>query len=234
MTGLLVSVRSADEAIRAAAGGATVIDVKEPDAGALGRAPLSVWRDVRRAVAPHIPVSVALGELTEWCGGRGPIVPPEAFDGLAFCKIGLAHAGPDWRDEWRSLRDRLPTGRCHWVSVVYVDWETADAPSPAEILAVAASTPGLAGVLIDTFDKSRAVLLDAEWLAWTIRVKAAGLKLAIAGGLTAETIGHLASFAPDLIAVRGAACVDGDRNRDVDAGRVMELAAIVRGLSAPL
>ena len=36
--GLLVSVRSADEAIAALAGGADVIDVKEPNRGALGAA----------------------------------------------------------------------------------------------------------------------------------------------------------------------------------------------------
>lgn len=234
MTGLLVSVRSADEAKRAAAGGATVIDVKEPDEGALGRAPVAVWRDVRRAVASRIPVSVALGELTEWRAGRGPTIPPDTFDGLAYCKIGLAHAGPDWRDDWRSLRDRLPTGRCRWVSVVYVDWETAGAPTPDEVLSVAASAPRLGGILIDTFDKSRPARLDGDWRAWTIRVKAAGLKLAIAGGLTAETIGDLAPFAPDLIAVRGAACEDGDRTRDVDASRVSDLAAIVRGMTVPL
>src|SRR5271166_6814929 len=43
---LLISVRSADEARTALAGGASIIDVKEPDHGSLGQAPWSVWRDV--------------------------------------------------------------------------------------------------------------------------------------------------------------------------------------------
>lgn len=233
MAGLLVSVRSADEARKAAAGGASVIDVKEPDEGALGRAPVAVWREVRRAVGSRIRVSVALGELSEWGEGRGPTLPPGTFDGLAFCKIGLARAGRDWREDWRTLRDRLGTGRCRWVAVVYADWESADAPAPDEVLAVAADATSVAGVLIDTFDKSRPARLDVGWLTWTSRVKAAGLRLAIAGGLTTETIGGLAMFAPDLVAVRGAACEDGDRTRNVDAIRVSDLAAIVRGMSMP-
>ncbi len=233
MTGLLVSVRSADEARKAAAGGASVIDVKEPDEGALGRASVTVWREVHDAVASRIPVSVALGELSEWRGNRRPSLPPGSFDGLAFCKIGLAHAGPDWRDHWRTLKDDLPMGACRWVAVVYSDWRTAGAPSPDEILALAASAPKVTGVLIDTFDKTRPGRLDADWLSWTNRVKPAGLKLAIAGGLTTETIGGVVAFAPDLVAVRGAACEGGDRSLGVDVNRGSALAAIARGMTAP-
>src|SRR5207244_7336185 len=46
MTGLLVSVRSAAEAETALAGGADVVDVKEPRRGALGPADPSVWKQV--------------------------------------------------------------------------------------------------------------------------------------------------------------------------------------------
>lgn len=231
MTGLLVSVRSAVEAQKAVAAGASVIDVKEPDAGSLGRAPAAVWRDVRQAVSAGIPVSVALGELAEWRAGHGPAIPPGTFDGISFCKIGLAHAGPDWREDWRRLRERLPTDRCRWIAVAYADWKAVGAPSPDEVLAVATATTEVVGVLIDTFDKSRPVQLDGDWLSWSRRVKAANLKLAIAGGLAPETIESLAALAPDLVAVRGAACEDGDRTRDIDERRVSDLVATVRGLA---
>ncbi|MDR3619094.1 MAG: (5-formylfuran-3-yl)methyl phosphate synthase [Paludisphaera borealis] len=234
MAELLVSVRSADEAKKAAAAGASVIDVKEPDEGSLGRAAVAIWRDVRRSVSARFPLSVALGELTEWQDGQGPALPLGAFDGVAYCKLGLAHAGPDWRDDWRALRDRIPTRRCRWIAVVYADWETAGAPSPDEILDLAIATPAIVGVLVDTFDKSQPARLDdAGWLPWAQRVRVAHLKLAIAGGLTPETIQDLAALEPDLIAVRGAACEDGDRRADIDERRVSELAAIVRGLFVP-
>ena len=67
---LLVSVRSADEARSALAGGASIIDVKEPDHGSLGPAPWSVWREVYTAVSTAAPISVALGELPDWLGHR--------------------------------------------------------------------------------------------------------------------------------------------------------------------
>ena len=65
MTALLVSVRSAAEAEAALAGGAALIDVKEPARGALGRADDAVIADVVRAVAGRAPVSAALGELRD-------------------------------------------------------------------------------------------------------------------------------------------------------------------------
>jgi uncharacterized protein (UPF0264 family) len=231
-TRLLVSVRSADEALAAVSGGASVIDVKEPDAGPLGRAPASIWRDVRRAVPPRVPVSVALGELSEW--RTGPTLLPGVFNGLSFCKLGLAHAGPGWRDEWRALRERLSTGDCRWIAVVYADWRTAGAPEPDDILAEAITEPAVAGVLVDTFDKSRPARYDARWLARAWRVKDAGRMLAMAGGLTHAMIRELAALEPDLIAVRGAACAGGDRRGTVDERRVADLAEMVRALSARL
>ena len=65
MTRLLVSVRSAAEAEAALTGGASVIDVKEPTRGALGRADDGAIADVVAAVAGRAPVSAALGELRD-------------------------------------------------------------------------------------------------------------------------------------------------------------------------
>src|SRR5947209_3237758 len=129
MADLLVSVRSAGEARAALAGGATVIDVKEPDRGPLGRADVAVWRDVREAVPPEVPVSVALGELRDWRGIEGP--GREAFAGLTYRKLGLAGSGPGWAEEWSRLRDAWGAGP-PWIAVAYADWIEADAPHPEQ------------------------------------------------------------------------------------------------------
>ena len=63
--GLLVSVRSAAEACAALAGGAALIDVKEPAHGPLGRASDDVIRAVMDAVGGRCAVSAALGELAD-------------------------------------------------------------------------------------------------------------------------------------------------------------------------
>ncbi len=90
MAQLLVSVRSADEARTALAGGASIIDVKEHDHGSLGQAPWSVWRDVHTVVSTAAPISVALGELPDWLGPHCPIPPAQAWAGISFCKLDLA------------------------------------------------------------------------------------------------------------------------------------------------
>src|SRR5436853_4004631 len=58
---LLVSVRDVAEAMSARAGGADVIDIKEPKRGPLGRADDAVVSAVRNAVGHDCLVSAALG-----------------------------------------------------------------------------------------------------------------------------------------------------------------------------
>ena len=86
---LLVSVVSAAEARRALAGGADIIDVKDPSEGALGAPAPRVLSEVVEAVGGAAPVSVALGDLpdlphTAALAARGAVV-----SGAAFVKVGL-------------------------------------------------------------------------------------------------------------------------------------------------
>ena len=232
MAGLLVSVRSVDEARAALAGGAAVIDVKEPDRGPLGCADFEVCRAVRRAVPPEIPVSVALGELREWQAlGRSspalqPPPPPDLFAGIAYRKLGLAGAGPDWVEAWADLRRAWGPGPS-WVAVAYADWARADAPHPDSVLDAALAATDCAGVLVDTWDKTRPNPIDASWRPWIARARRGGRRVALAGGLDADAIARLAPLRPDLFAVRGAACRRGDRLAAVDADRV---ALLVRAI----
>ncbi len=230
MARLLVSVRSPEEAQTALTGGSSILDVKEPKRGSLGRASFATWSEVRRVVPPNVPLSVALGELHEW-SEAAPSAPPDAFDGLTYRKLGLARAGPNWRLDWRALRDSAPK-QGHWIAVAYADWRLADAPSADEVLDAAIDAPDIAGVLLDTWSKTGPAWRPTDWRSWAERVRTAGLTLAVAGGLTREMIPSLEILAPDIVAVRGAACEDGDRRRGVDPGRVAELAAITRALPA--
>jgi uncharacterized protein (UPF0264 family) len=194
---LLVSVRSTEEAVAAVDGGAAVVDVKEPLHGSLGRAECSVWRAVRQVVPAHVPVSVALGELNEWLSGTSFSIAPGAFAGLAYCKIGLAHAPGNWIDRWQELRARLAGSERFepaWVAVVYLDWQAAHAPAPEAV--------------ID-------------------RAREAGKFIALAGSLDVDAIRHLAPLQPHLFAVRGAACAGGDRLGPIDRERVAALARAV-------
>jgi uncharacterized protein (UPF0264 family) len=221
LPGLLVSVRSVEEARAAVEGGAAVIDIKEPSRGPLGRSSREVWHAVRRAVPREMPVSVALGELAEWEG-------MDDVPGIAYRKLGLAAAEPDWADRWAAIRVGSPGPP--WVAVAYTDWEIARAPRPEDVLDVALSTPECVGLLVDTWDKSRPGGLDLSWSPLVRKAQAAGRLVALAGRLDEAAIHRLAPLRPDLFAVRSATCLGGDRMATVDRGRVAALSRLVANL----
>jgi uncharacterized protein (UPF0264 family) len=183
---LLVSVRSAIEARIAVAAGAAIVDIKEPLKGSLGRAPCSVWRAVRASVPDSIPISVALGELTDWFGPEAFDLHPESWAGISYCKLGLAGAPADWPRCWQDLRRRLSehaVGRPSWVGVAYIDWRRAGSPPPEEIIQACLSVDECRGVLFDTWDKSHRATIDLTWKPWLDQVRDSGRFVALAGSL---------------------------------------------------
>lgn len=239
MTELLVSVRDAEEALAALAGGAAIIDVKEPRRGALGAADPDIWQQVVTAVDSRVPVSVALGEWSDcddaW-GDRLPLELQRSLRGVAFAKVGLAgcRGNPAWSIRWSSFCRRLQS----WtnpVAVIYADWEAANAPSPAEVFA-AIDQAGCSVILIDTFFKtgrSLETLVPLETLrTWVAASRAPTLRtprtLVLAGSLTMESIPQVMPLAPDYIAVRGAAC-ETSRESQISTERISKLTALLRG-----
>ncbi len=220
VAGLLVSVRSVDEARAAFEGGASIIDVKEPARGPLGCADLAVWKAVRDAIPAGIPVSIALGELPEWSGRARPHA--RWTSGVAYRKIGLAGAGLSWSHDWSRLRDDWDAETA-WVAVAYSDWVRAKAPHPDDVLDTALAMRDCPAILVDTWDKSTRTRIDGTWLRWFSRARQGGLKTALAGGLDEAAIDRLSALRPDWFAVRGAACRQGDRHGLVDADLVARL-----------
>lgn len=221
--GLLVSVRSATEALAALDGGAALIDVKEPSNGPLGRASNATIAEVVAAVAGRRPVSAAMGELRDDSATPVPM-------GLAFVKWGLASCGVGWRDD-------LAARGAHVVAVAYADWQCARAPAVEEVFAFSVARPGSV-LLVDTHCKDaaqrgrpRPTLLDwlppVEVAALCERCRVAGVRIALAGSLGMAEIAELVPARPDWFAVRGAAC-DGGRDGNVDAARVRALVQVIR------
>ena len=235
--GLLVSVRNAAEALAAFEGGADVIDVKEPDRGALGAADASTIASIVFAVNGRAPVTAAIGELTDLIGAKRDPIPT----GVSLFKIGLAGCRllPNWRSHWReaiaAVVTDAPAGPPP-VAVVYADWRLASAPEPDDVLnaAIEARCPAL---LIDTWDKSAGSLFDhwpPEQLAHFVdSIRSHGLIVVLAGSLTGETVVAASKLAPDLVAVRTAAC-DGGRCGSVSVERVRALAHTIRAVAVPI
>jgi uncharacterized protein (UPF0264 family) len=227
MAGLLVSVRSAVEAEAALAGGAHLIDVKEPARGSLGRPDETTVAAVVQAVGDRRPVSAGLGELRST-----PM--PLTVEGLAFGKWGLselAEAG-EWQEELSRAAAALNrvAPRCSAVAVAYADWQHARSPRPAEVADFACAHHWSA-FLLDTWTKDGRTLLDfiteRETLDLCRRCRRAGVRVALAGALDAVGIAALRRAEPDWFAVRTAACRDGRRQQPICVDRVRQLARLI-------
>jgi hypothetical protein len=244
---LLVSVRSAAEAHAALSGGCDILDVKDPTRGPLGMAEFSVTEQVlRTGLAAGIPVSAALGEVSEYPSDPTLTDPerrlPRALAHLSFTKIGLANLHHDsnwaarWQDTMSSLTGALPQKHDRpvqrRVAVIYADWQSAAAPSPDHIvdqvlLSSSFSGHDIAGVLVDTWSKKTGRLLDSlsveQLQHLAARVQSSGRFFAVAGRLTTEMLPELVAVRPDIVAVRSAACRGEDRMSSVDAAAVRTL-----------
>lgn len=227
---LLVSVRDAAEAAAALAGGADIIDVKEPARGALGRADVAVVRDIIACVAGRAPVTCAWGELSELDVTCLPDCPPE----IAHSKVGLAHVGADWQTRLRRCWATAPAP----VAVAYADAARVNAPNGREVLRFALTEPRCAGLLIDTAVKDGQRLFDhltddaaLEHAGRSLR--ATGRFLALAGSLDEAGCQRAIGCGADIIAVRGLVCEQGDRQARITTTRVRQVIDLLAAAACP-
>jgi len=218
---LLVSAANDDDASAALAGGADIIDTKDPDAGALGAVSLEVFRQIHSLVAVARPVSAALSDaIDEIAIERTAREYSEA--GAAFVKVGFAEIADARRVE--SLlaaavvgadraRSQGPPTRV--VAVIYAD----QAVIPRDAFVQLAARGGAAGVLIDTANKHgpglRGLMSTTDLKACVDSAHEAGLVLAAAGTLTIDDLEWVRDSGADIVGVRGAACENGRTSRVV-------------------
>jgi uncharacterized protein (UPF0264 family) len=107
--------------------------------------------------------------------------------------------------------------------VAYADAERAGSP-PVEEVCEFACGDGLPVLLLDTWKKDGTTLYD--WLSrGTLqevgeRCRRAGIRVALAGSLGVKHLNTLDGLNAWCIAIRGAACEEGDRAGHIDARRV--------------
>jgi (5-formylfuran-3-yl)methyl phosphate synthase len=227
---LLVSVRNEEEAQAALAGGADIIDAKEPSRGALGAVELGALREIIRGVSGMRPVSAALGDSgdAKWLAASARAA---AEAGATFVKVGFA----DVRDP-TEVRERLasvmvgaslPSFPCAVVAVAYADWDEVGGAAPQAVLAAAADE-GAMGILVDTVRKDGAGLfrcLGRAALGSLVRdAHARSLIVALAGRISVEDLSFAYEAGAEIAGVRGAACERGREGR-VRESRVRALVA---------
>jgi uncharacterized protein (UPF0264 family) len=232
---LLVSVANVDEAAAALAGGADVVDAKDPQAGALGAVPVRVLREIRTAVGEARPVTAAIGDASDEIAVEA-VAHEFAAAGATLLKVGFA--GIDSVSRVSALLEAAiggaaaaTDGLCGVIAVAYADPGCDCGIGVPRLLATAARA-GARGVLIDTLDKSGAGLCQlATPLAlarWVGEAHGLGLTVALAGKLTADDLPIVRDAGADIAGVRGAACENGRTGR-VSADRVRRLQLAAAG-----
>ncbi len=228
---LLVSVRSASEVEPALAGGADIIDAKEPARGSLGPVSPQTLAEILLCLPPDQPLSVALGDVSSegglFAAINGLALPSRG--GPTFLKLGFAGvASPEVIGSLLARAVRLAAVRPQpplIIAVAYADFARAGTVSP-ELVSPLAQRAGAAGVLVDTCIKDGLSLLD--WLTpaalktWVLTARQGGLLSAVAGALRPGGLDAVKAATPDVVGFRGAAC-EGGRSGLVSAARVARL-----------
>ena len=215
---LLVSVLDAEEAREAAAAGADIVDVKNPDEGSLGAPSPAVIADVRAAVPVELPVSAA--------------------SGAEYVKVGLWGVATEAQAVELLVEVREAARGAMVVAAAYADARrVTHAPLAPELLPRVAHAAGVDVCLLDTAVKDGRGLLD--WLspdalaALVDEAHELGLEVALAGALGAEDLPVVAATGADIAGVRSAACGDNRRSGRLEAARVRALRAGCAAMPRP-
>jgi uncharacterized protein (UPF0264 family) len=219
MSRLLISVRNPAEARIAFEEGADLIDLKEPDAGALGAVSLETARLVVAAVAQRRATSATVGDLPLDARILGPAIQAMSATGVDFVKMGV---WPESGNLVRAFQDLAPVAlRTPLIAVLF-----ADLGVPVGAIDVVADA-GFKGIMLDTANKGRGRLRDnisrQELGEFVRRARCRRLMIGLAGSLRIEDSATLADLGPDYLGFRGAACDGHDRGAELKAERVRAL-----------
>lgn len=219
-TRFLVSVRSADEARIALAGGADIIDAKEPRTGALGAVTSSALLAIVQAVNVQRPVSATIGDCDcEEAAGR---VRATAGMGVDYVKIGLF--GVPSPAALKAL-ERCSAAGIRQIAVMFAD----RAPDLALIKPLAQA--GFAGVMLDTAGKGQGLqshMGKPALAAFLAEARKFGLLAGLAGSLRETDASALRPLRPDVLGFRGALCSGGARAQALEIERVKAMRRLIR------
>ncbi len=194
----------------ALAGGADILDCKNPSLGALGAVSLSVIREIVAAAGlgatgPGVTVSATIGDLP-----NDPQRVAEAAETVAAAGVHIVKWGIFETEGAAQVIDALQDtdlAGAYLVAVLMAD------RNPDAALVARLSAAGFAGVMLDTAEKSRGpltqVLSTREIKSFVALAHKHKLISGLAGSLRIADIEPLLSYGPDVLGFRGALCTGG-------------------------
>jgi len=221
MTGMLASVNSLEEARLILNTTVDIIDLKQPEQGALGALSTETVEIIVAEVNQQKPVSATVGDLPMQAELVFNAVKSMAATGVDYIKIGLFPGG-DWQGTITRLSEITQQGD-KLIAVLFAD--TNLDLSIIESLKKA----GFSGVMLDTMDKSKGSLTDlmalSEVKQFVSHAKAAQLLCGLAGSLKQQDIAELKTLDADYLGFRGALCKKHNRTAGLDISSIDSILA---------
>ena len=237
---LLISAINEIEAAEAIAGGADIIDVKNPKEGALGANFPWVIKRIREVTSANVEVSCTLGELPNLPGAASLAALGAATTGVNYIKAGLC--GLKTPEEAFYLMQNVVKAAKEFnlsikvVATGYADAERAGAINPLLVPEIAHKAQADIAML-DTVVKDGkglfAFLTMTQLRSFVDAAHNYGLKVALAGALKKEDLPAVYALGADVAGLRGAACTSNDRvNGRITREKVRELVEVVKQAEA--
>jgi hypothetical protein len=215
---LLISPLNEKEASEAIAGGADIIDVKNPQEGALGANFPWVIKRIKEITPKNIKVSCTLGEIPNLPGSISLAALGAASLGVDYIKVGLY--GFKTLEEAVFLLQNVNkaakecNSKIKVVATGYADAERIGALDPMLIPEIA-SKAQVDLAMIDTAVKDGKNLFNfltvKQLEKFVDEAHKLGLEAALAGSLRKQDLPLLYGLGADVAGLRGAACTNSDR-----------------------
>jgi uncharacterized protein (UPF0264 family) len=206
MTGMLASVNSVTEALLVLNAPVDIIDLKQPERGALGALDIDLVKQIVTEIAGRCPVSATVGDL--------PMQPVVVFNaakvmantGVDYVKIGFFPEG----DSLATVKKLAElTAQTNLIAVLFADAQ------PDFAIISALKQAGFAGVMLDTMDKHKGsltqVMTQTDIAQFAELTKKYSLLCGLAGSLRLDDIAMLMPYQVDYLGFRGALCVQHQR-----------------------
>jgi uncharacterized protein (UPF0264 family) len=233
---LLISPKDEKEAAEAIAGGADIIDVKNPKEGALGANFPWIIKRIREITPKNIEVSCTLGDVANLPGAMSLAALGAATTGVDYIKAGLCGLKTEedavylTRSITRAVRDFDSSIKV--VITGYADASRVGSVNPMLIPDITRKAQADIA-MIDTAvkdGKNLFTFLTINHLrSFVDAAHDHGLKAALAGSLKKEDLPAVYALGADVVGLRGAACTDGDRvDGRITRETVRELVEVVR------
>ena len=233
---LLISPKNEMEAVEAIAGGADIIDVKNPKEGPLGANFPWIIRRIRQVTPANIEVSCTLGEAPNRPGSMALASLGAATTGVNYIKAGLygvrtlEDAVYLMRGVTKAAKEYNPSIKV--VASGYADANRISTVNPLLVPEIAHESQADIAMLDTAIKDGKTLftfLTKPQLECFVDAAHSYGLKAALAGSLQKEDLLAVYALGADIVGLRSAACTLGDRvNGQITREKVQELVEILK------